>query len=70
MSVAAKTCLCTVLQMNCAMIRFVFLLSSGDSEYVYMYIGCTIHMYSGITSGRVYSGRVYRLYVTLSLSEP
>ena len=27
--------------MNCAMIRFVFLLSSGDSKYVYyMYVDC------------------------------
>ena len=33
-------CLCTVLQMNCAMIRSVFLLTSGDSEYVYMYVDC------------------------------
>ena len=23
--------------MNCAMIRFVFLLTSGDNEYMYMY---------------------------------
>ena len=34
------TCLCTVLQMNCAMIRFVILLTSGDSEYVYVYVDC------------------------------
>ena len=34
------TCLCTVFQMNCAMIRFVFQLTSGDSEYVYVYVDC------------------------------
>ena len=32
----AVACLCTVLHMNCAMIKFIFLLTSGDSEYMYM----------------------------------
>ena len=50
--------------MNCAMIRFVFLLSSGDSEYVYMYVDCDFvsHNKKSYTQKRKLKKAIYIIY--------